>query len=346
MGSVGSQQDLENAEQIVRQFVIDDKSIVNLITVRGKNQVLLRVRVTEMQRNTVKELGITPGFPAPLRFNLGGLNIGLSGNPPSFTTTPFGGLFVGPSPTAGAPFGLTAPSGVSPFPSATANPSDSFSALIQALESNGLIKTLAEPNLTAVSGETASFLVGGKFPLPSVAGIGATAQIVPTFYPFGVQLTFTPTVLSSGLISIRIATTVSETSTPTTIGGTTVPSLTERSATTTVELPSGGSIALAGLLQSDLTNTIQGLPGLMDVPILGALFSSKQFQHNETDLVIAVTAYLMQPMDPNAVVFPSDGFGPASDFNMYFLGRLNATYTKPTPDLPRQPKGPFGFILE
>ena len=157
-----------------------------------------------------------------------------------------------------------------------------------------MVKTLAEPNLTAVSGETASFLVGGKFPLPSVVGVGTSSQIVPTFYPFGIQLTFTPVVLSSGLISLRIATAVSEISTPTTISGTTVPSLTERSATTTVELPSGGSIAIAGLLQNDIQNTIQGLPGLKDMPILGALFSSKQFQHNETDLVIAVTAFLVR----------------------------------------------------
>ena len=122
------------------------------------------------------------------------------------------------------------------------------------------------------------------------------------------------------------------------------------------KLPSGGSVAIAGLLQNDLTNSINGLPGVMDLPILGALFSSKQFQHNETDLVIAVTAFLIRPVDPNSIVFPSDGFGPASDFNMYFLGRLNATYTKPAPGRPREPvpplgpafgpKGPFGFILE
>jgi pilus assembly protein CpaC len=345
-GAVASAQEVENAQSVVRQFVTDDKSIVNLLSVHDKNQVLLRVRVTEMQRNTVKELGITPGFPSPLQFTLGGLAFDFAGNPTNFGTTPFGGLFVGPPATAASPFGLTPAPGLTPFPGATAGPSTRFNALIQALEQNGMVKTLAEPNLTAVSGETASFLVGGKFPLPTVVGVGSSAQIVPTFYPFGVQLTFTPVVLSSGLISLRVATTVSETSTPTTISGTVVPSLTERSATTTVELPSGGSIAIAGLLQNDITNTISGLPGIMNIPVLGALFSSKQFQHNETDLVIAVTAFLIKPVDPNSIVFPSDGFGPASDFNMYFLGKLNATYTKPTPDRPRQPKGPFGFILE
>ena len=328
-GSVASQQTADNAQQIARQFVTDDRAIINLLSVRDKNQVVLRVRVTEMQRTTLKELGITPGFPAPLNFNLAGIGFTFAGTPTSFLQAPLYGLATGGNPLA---------------TTATA-PSSSFSALLQALESNGLVKTLAEPTLAAVSGETASFLVGGKFPLPTVVGIGTTAQVVPTFYPFGVQLTFTPVVLSSGLISLKIATSVSATGTPTNVGGTSVPSLTERGATTTVELPSGGGIAIAGLLQNDIQNTIQGLPGLMDLPILGALFSSKQFQHNETDLVIAVSAYLARPVDPSQIAFPSDGFGPASDFNMYFLGRLNASRLPPGTK-PPTPQSPLGFILE
>lgn len=332
-GSVATPAEVENAQQVVRQFVTDDKAIVNLLTVHDKNQVLLRVRVTEMQRNTVKELGITPGFPAPLQFSINGLTFDFAGTPQIFGTTPFGAVAVG--------------SGTTPFAGASTAPSKNFNALLQALEQNGMVKTLAEPNLTAVSGETASFLVGGKFFIPQVIGVGASAQISAVPFPFGIQLTFTPVVLSSGLISLRIATNVSEPTTgSTTVNGTILPNLSERSAATTVELPSGGSIAMAGLLQNDLNDSISGLPGIMDVPVLGALFSSKQFQHNETDLVIAVTAFLIKPVDPNSIVFPSDGFGPASDFNMYFLGRLNATYTKPTPDQPRQPTGPFGFILE
>jgi pilus assembly protein CpaC len=333
-GSVATPAELENVQQVVRQFVADEKAIVNLIKVHDDNQVLLRVRVTEMQRNTVKELGITPGFPAPLQFSLlSGATFVFGGTPQTLGTAPFGALSYG--------------SGASPFAGASALPSKNFQALIQALEQNGMVKTLAEPNLTAVSGETASFLVGGKFFIPQVSGVGASAQISAVPFPFGIQLTFTPVVLSSGLISLRIATNVSEPTTgSTTVNGTVLPNLSERSATTTVELPSGGSIAMAGLLQDDLNNSISGLPGIMSVPILGALFSSKQFQHNETDLVIAVTAFQIKAADPNAIAFPSDGFGPASDFNMYFLGRLNATYTKPTPDQPRQPKGPFGFILE
>jgi pilus assembly protein CpaC len=341
-GSVASQQVADDARAIARQFVASDSSIISLLRVRDRNQVVLRVRVTEMERTAVKELGITPGFPAPFSFNIGGLGFAIGGTQPSFIQTPFFGLYTGPGAQGGT---LSVPPVPSPFPGAPAAPSSSFAALLQALESNGLVRTLAEPTLTAVSGETASFLVGGKFPLPTVVGVGSSAQIVPQFYPFGVQLTFTPVVLSSGLISLKIATSVSATGTPTNVGGTSVPSLTERGATTTVELPSGGGVAIAGLLQNDIQTTIQGLPGLMHLPILGALFSSKQFQHDETELVIAVSAYLVRPVDPRALSYPSDGFGPASDYNMYFLGRLNATHLPPGAS-PPPPKGPFGFILE
>ncbi len=326
-GSVASAQESENARQIARQFVADDNSIINLLSIRDKNQVLLRVRVSEMSRQVVKELGITPGSP-PFNFKIGGSTFTVTGNKPSFTNTPFAAL--GASIPLGGATTLT--------------------ALLQALESNGLVKTLAEPNLTAVSGETASFLVGGQFPVPSPQPSGTGSTVVTVVYKdFGVRLTFTPVVLSGGLISLRIATEVSQLSTQGQINanGFLIPALTVRRAETTVELPSGGSIAIAGLLQNDIQNTIQGFPILKDIPVLGSLFSSTQFQRNESDLVIAVTPLLVRPVDPNAIAFPTDGFGPASDFNMYLLSRLNATYTKPTPDAPLgRPKGPYGYILE
>lgn len=327
-GSVASAQEAENARQIARQFVADDNSIINLLSVRDKSQVLLRVRVSEMSRQVVKELGITPGQPTPFDFHLGGANFSVAGNAPSFTNTPFAALSSA-IPLAGG--------------------SATFTSLMQALESNGLVKTLAEPNLTAVSGETASFLVGGQFPVPSPQPSGGGTTITVTYKDFGVRLTFTPVVLSSGQINLKIATEVSQLSTQgaITINGFNIPALSMRRAVTTVELPSGGSIAIAGLLQNNIQNTIQGFPGLKDIPVLGSLFSSTQFQRNETDLVIAVTPLLVKPVDPNVLALPTDGFGPASDFNMYLLGRLNATYGKPTPESPRgQPKGPYGFILE
>lgn len=329
-GSVASAQEAENARQIARQFVADDNSIINLISIRDKSQVLLRVRVSEMSREVVKELGITPGGGStPFNFHLGGANFSVAGNAPSFTNTPFAAI-----------------SSAIPLAGGAA----SFTSLLQALESNGLVKTLAEPNLTAVSGETASFLVGGQFPVPSPQPSGGSgATITVTYKDFGVRLTFTPVVLSSGQINLKIATEVSQLSTQgaITLNGFNIPALSMRRAVTTVELPSGGSIAIAGLLQNNIQNTIQGFPGLKDIPILGSLFSSTQFQRNETDLVIAVTPLLVKPVDPNVLAMPTDGFGPASDFNMYLLGRLNATYGKPTPQNPLgQPKGPYGFILE
>ncbi|HTO85082.1 MAG TPA: type II and III secretion system protein family protein [Methylomirabilota bacterium] len=327
-GSVASAQESENARQIARQFVADDNSIINLLSIRDKNQVLLRVRVSEMSRQVVKELGITPGQPTPFNFSIGGSHFSLTGNTPNFTNTPFAGL-----------------SSAIPLSAST-----TFTSLLQALESNGLVKTLAEPNLTAISGETASFLVGGQFPVPSPQPSGGSgATITVTYKDFGVRLTFTPVVLSSGQINLKIATEVSQLSSQgaITVSGFNIPALSMRRAVTTVELPSGGSIAIAGLLQNDIQNTIQGFPGLKDIPILGSLFSSTQFQRNESDLVIAVTPLLVKPVDPNVLAMPTDGFGPASDFNMYLLGRLNATYGKPTPESPHgQPKGPYGFILE
>jgi pilus assembly protein CpaC len=328
-GSVASAQDAENARQIARQFVADDGSIINLISIRDKSQVLLRVHVSEMSRSVVKELGITPGQPTPFNFHLGGANFSFTGNTPNFTgNTPFGALSSA-IPLAGG--------------------SATFTSLLQALESNGLVKTLAEPNLTAVSGETASFLVGGQFPVPSPQPSGGGTTITVTYKDFGVRLTFTPVVLSSGQINLKIATEVSQLSTEgaITINGFNIPALSMRRAVTTVELPSGGSIAIAGLLQNNIQNTIQGLPGLKDIPVLGSLFSSTQFQRNESDLVIAVTPLLVKAVDPNVLALPTDGFGPASDFNMYFLGRVNATYGKPSPEFPHgQPKGPYGYILE
>ena len=328
-GSVASAQVAENARQIARQFVADDTAIISMINIRDKNQVLLRVKISEMSRQIVKELGITPGAPTASTFHIGGSTLSLSGTTPNFVNTPMAAL--------GGTFPLGGGS--------------TLTALLQALESNGLVKTLAEPNLTAVSGETASFLVGGQFPVPSPqpGGTGGGTIITITYKDFGVRLTFTPVVLSGGLINLKIATEVSQLSNQgqVQISGFSIPALSMRRAETTVELPSGGSIAIAGLLQNDIQNTVQGYPVLKDIPILGSLFSSTEFQRRESDLVIAVTPLLVRPVDPNVLALPTDGFGPASDFNMYFMRRLNAQYTKPTAEAPQsRPVGSFGYIVE
>ena len=217
------------------------------------------------------------------------------------------------------------------------------------------MKTLAEPNLTAVSGENANFLVGGEFPVPS--GLDSQGNVVIQFRQFGVVLTFTPVVLDSGLISLKISTEVSTLSfeTQITLAGVTIPGLSVNRAETTVEMPSGGSLVIAGLLQEDITDTIEGVPGLKDIPILGALFRSSSFQKKETELVISVTPYLIRPIGQNDITLPTDGFAPASDFDRYLLGRLHKVYTKDqtaagisSAGLSGKDRllGPVGYIME
>ena len=315
-GTVRSAQVAEDARLVAQRFVIDPSEIVNLLRIANEQQVLLRVRVSEMQRTVVKELGVQFGAEGSFsaRNSIFDFNSG--------------------SPGANA-FGTALADFVG------------LDITLDALESQGLVKTLAEPNLTALSGENANFLVGGEFPIP-VPQEGD--QITIEFKQFGVLLTFTPVVLSSGLISLKISTEVSQLSTAgaVSLNNFNIPSLTVNRAETTVELPSGGSFMIAGLLQNDIRSTIDGLPGMKDIPILGALFRSVAFRREETDLVVTVTPYLVRPVDPNRMALPTDGFAPASDFDMYLLGRLHDVYSKPAAPPPPvgQVQGPIGFIME
>ena len=210
-----------------------------------------------------------------------------------------------------------------------------------------------EPTLVALSGEKASFLAGGEFPIPVVQG-GSNGDggdaITVEFKPFGVSLGFTPTVLGDKVISMIIEPEVSsiDPSASITINGLVVPGLQTRRANSTIELPSGGGIMIAGLLQDDIENTINGVPGLMDLPILGTLFRSTEFQRNETELVILVSVMLAKPVDPDLLASPTDGFAPANDLDRYFIGNLQNIYVKRPPDgsQPTQgPKGPIGYII-
>ncbi len=221
-----------------------------------------------------------------------------------------------------------------------------ITTLIDALERDGLVKSLAEPNLTAVSGENAKILVGGEFPVPVAQDDG---QISIEFKEFGIALLFTPVVLDSGLISIRLETEVSTLSDQGALefDAIIVQALTVRRAETTVELPSGGTLVIAGLLQSDILNMINGLPGLKDIPVLGALFRSVDFQRNETELVVTVTPYLIRPVDDPQIRLPTDGFAPASDIDLYLLGRLHGVYAGPGKLPPTGAlRGPVGYIME
>ncbi len=328
----------ERALAIVLRFVDKPENVVNLLAIEGDDQVLLKVRVSEMQRNVIKQLGVDL-FGT---LNRGGGSLIRAGTSNQFNVAGrlLGGLTAGGNKTVPGP-GIDP---LTPF-GGVSIATNSISGVLQALERNGLARVLAEPSLTAVSGESAKFLAGGEFPVP--VGRDRDGNITIEFKPFGVGLGFTPVVLSDGRINLRLSTEVSQISNEqaVTLQNLVIPGLSVRRAETSVELPSGGSLVIAGLLQNDIQKSIDGIPGLKDVPILGALFRSNDFQNNETELVIVVTPYLVKGVNEEQLRLPTDGFAPASDFDSYFLGRLHGVYKrKPRPGTTLQ--GPYGYIME
>jgi len=224
------------------------------------------------------------------------------------------------------------------------------SGVIDALETEGLISLLAEPNLTALTGETASFLAGGEFPVPVVDNDG---DVTVSFKPFGVSLAFTPTILSSNRISLKVLPEVSALSSSgaVNVNGLSIPALTTRRANTTVELGSGQSFAIAGLLQADSNQNVNEYPGLADIPILGALFRSTDFNRQETELVIIVTPYLVRPVSTNALLTPVDGFEIPDDFDRVVKGQTQRQKATPTERAAQTPDysgdfGPGGFQID
>ncbi|MGH6990752.1 MAG: type II and III secretion system protein family protein, partial [Stellaceae bacterium] len=234
-------------------------------------------------------------------------------------------------------------------------------ATLRAMERAGVIRTLAEPNLTAISGETASFLAGGEFPIPNGLSCDTTksppvCQPQIDFKKFGVSLTFTPIVLSAGRISLKVMTEVSDLSqqnamtlqVPGSTQSLTIPAIQTRRAETTVEIPSGGSLALAGMIQEQTKQSISGIPGLMQVPSLGTLFKSRDYVNDQTELMILVTPYIVRAVAEKKLARPDDGFADPSDPQTVLLGRLNRIYgtaDKKVP-LPRDYHGRYGFILD
>jgi pilus assembly protein CpaC len=301
-------------------------SVVNLLTIEGEDQVHLKVTVAEVQRNTMKQLGIE--WEAEI--NIGDMVFrALTNAVFPINQTP---------PTNAAGFGSSGSSGVF--------------GTIQALEEAGVLRTLAEPTLTAISGEQASFLAGGEFPVP-VAGSQDSATgdrtVTVQFKPFGVSLAFVPVVLSEGRISLRVKTEVSELSNEGAIsveGGLSIPALKVRRAETTMELPSGGSMVMGGLLQDDIRQAINGVPGLKNLPILGSLFRSRDYLRQETELVIIVTPYLVKPVGRPALSRPDDGFSTSTDANALLLGHLNNIYGGPGNAPTGSYQGHYGYIYE
>ena len=303
-----------------------DSNVVNALTIRGRDQVMLKVTVAEVRRDIIKQLGVDLNGT----FNYGTAVVNFN------TTNPFP---INGAPTSNLPGVQQGFAGT--FKSVTAN--------LRAMEQSGVIRTLAEPNLTAISGETANFLVGGQFPYPTPP---STAGGAPGFdwKNFGVSLKFTPVVLSEGRISLKVLTEVSELApeNSVTISGTTVPGLTVRRAETTVEIPSGGSLAMAGMIQEQTKQTITGIPSLMQVPILGTLFKSRDYLNNQTELMILVTPYIVRAVAQKQLSRPDDGFADPNDQSAVLLGRLNRIYgaagkTEPPPS---EYHGKYGFILD
>ncbi len=310
------------AQQIARRFVPADENIVNMITIGSEQQVLIKVRVAEIQKTALKQLGSI--------FELASQDLG-----------PFAVDFLSSAGIVGA-IGALGFNG------------NNIDQTFQLLETQGMLRTLAEPNLLSVSGEPASMLAGGEYPVVAVSDDGISSTVSVEYKPFGVSLAFLPVVLAPGRISLKVSTEVSALSTQNSVtlpfgdDQFTILGLQTRRANSTIELPSGGGIMIAGLLQDDIQSTISGVPGLMDLPILGSLFRSSDFQRNETELVILVSVVLAKPVDPDVLALPTDGFAPSHDLDRYFIGNLQNIYVKrpPAGSQPTEgPKGPIGYII-
>jgi len=341
-GTVAAPEDAAEAERLVAAFVGAEVNVISRLRMATPLQVNLRVRFAEVSRSLARNLGVnlttldgTSGFQF-------GLNQGRQGFAPVINTNTATGFGAVTATVANPNFNPLAPiSGSNPLTiqvdGTTFNPISPGSTIagignllgldiagaLDAGEREGLVVTLSEPNLTALSGETAEFLAGGEFPIPQSAGLGATSIV---YKNYGVSLSYTPTVLSNGRISIRVRPEVSELSSAgsVTVGGFTIPSLVTRRAETTVELGSGESFMIAGLMSNNSQNTIDRTPGAGDIPVLGALFRSTNFQRGETELVIVVTPYLVQPINDRQIRLPTDGYAMPNAAEQFFLQRDSA----------------------
>jgi pilus assembly protein CpaC len=303
-------------------------NVINSLTIRGREQVMLKVTVAEVQRTVLKQLGI----------NLNGAWRLGHFNGSAFIDNPLALQGKAISDTLiSARFGAT---GVD----------------LRALERGGVLRTLAEPTLTAISGETAKFTAGGEIPVPASSApitdpiTGRTTYSIGiTYKPVGVALVFTPVVFSDGRITLRVATEVSEIDAENSarVDAINVPAVRVRKADTTVELPSGASLVTAGLIQRVNRQVISGFPGLMNLPVLGALFRSRDYNRQETELMIIVTPFIAKPSQPGRLVTPNEGFVDAHDFQQILLGRINKIYgVAGAPNTGARYRGHVGFITD
>jgi pilus assembly protein CpaC len=333
-GVVASAAEAQQAVDIANAFVgvsggmftSTKGAVVNSLTIKGKDQVMLRVTVAEVSRSVLKQIGVdmTGTWSA---LDLASIN----------------------------PFPLQRGVLTDTVKSTFNAGGGTVSATLRAFERAGVSRVLAEPTLTAISGETAKFTAGGEIPLPKSQDCSTdlfgrrSCQIGVEYKPFGVTLTFTPLVLSENRISLRVNTEVTELDYENTIRieVVSVPAIRVRKSETTVELPSGAVMMTAGLIQQTSNQAINGLPGLMNLPILGTLFRSRDYQRKETELMILVTPLIAKPMEAAQVKRPDDGFVDADDGQSILLGRLNRLYgVAGAPPPSKAVKGKFGFITD
>jgi len=332
-GSVSSPLEAQQAGDLAKRLVGDADKVVNNIAVRSRDQVMLKVTVAEVSRSIIKQMGID--LSAKLNYGNSVVTFNNS-NPFTANNTP---LVAGNAVTGS--FG--------------SNPS--VQATLRAMESAGVVRTLAEPNLTAISGESATFIAGGEFPVPAGYTCQPTTttstvqqcQLSVAYKKFGISLNFTPVVLDEGKISLRVMTEVSEISQDNSVNlnGVTIPSIKTRRAETTLELPSGGSMAMAGLIQEQTKQAVNGMPGADQLPILGQLFRSQDFVNNQTELMVLVTPYVVRAVAQKELSRPDDGFAPASDAQSALLARINRIYgVSGRPEQVAGSQWNFGFITD
>jgi len=336
-GSVASPLESQQATDLAGRLVGGADKVVNSIAVRGRDQVMLKVTVAEVARSIIKQLGID--LTGTLNYGTAVVNFN-NANP----FTAFGRSLVGGNNAQGA-FGN----------------GPSVQATIRAMESAGVVRTLAEPNLTAISGESATFIAGGEFPVPAGYSCDPTTHVCTTqisFKKFGISLNFTPVVMTEGRISLRVMTEVSELSndnaitlsqsvSASTVNSLTIPSIKTRRAETTLEIPSGGAMAMAGLIQEQTKQAINGLPGLSQLPVLGSLFRSRDYVNSQTELMVLVTPYIVRAVAQKDLSRPDDGFASSSDPQADLLGSINRIYGVPGRVEPaRNYRGTYGFITD
>ena len=291
----------------------EKSGVINTIKITGEDQVMLKVRIVEVQRDVIKQFGV----------NLQAL---LSVGKFAFNLTSIGSL-----------------AGVTGAKAVATDGANSLTAVVRAMESEGVLKTLAEPNLTSISGQPAKFHAGGQFPIQTCTGSGSGITCSTDYKDFGVSLDFTPLVLSEGRINLKIHTDVSEIGSG---GSLNNPSFDSRSTDTVIELPSGGSMMLAGLIKDSTRQTIDSTPGLKKLPVLGALFRSRDYTQNQTELVVIVTPYLVGSVAEKQLATPADRFNVPTDRQTILLGRLNKVYGTAGQNPDGVYHGNVGFIVE